>query len=602
MSAHFYEIGYSKLLDYQIVAYEKCIKKGKGGISLKMGFGKTLLSIVVALYQKSISNNDNPILIIASKSLISSWIFEISKFFTNLPYEIIDTKVKTTWTPKKDTLILLLTPEVLSKGYKLAKVENKFVQSIVVENEEYRNLQQRHTLYISPNIPMTNIGIVTGTAYFYSVNFPVYIIDEAQKFNNISTIRCKALASICARHRWLLSGTLFDEPVIGRIMGYYMILDDSVFPRTLADASIFIKSPNYEGLKTTLVTAEMPDKQVTVIKHIIPHKLSQEEGIVYKSLRNTLKVLKDAAKQAQQNQDITGFRKFNAYLLVMIGYFRQCIVTATIPLSLIYLNMLDFENRTQLSTIMTTELRNNAIIENIDIDQWLSKKESIKSNRIIEVFKTIKHHMLKGDKMILFSCYVMSLDLIEYLLKNDPDMELEIIRLTSDMSQSRRGSVINHFNEESEVEGEGKGRVKILLLSFELGAEGYNLQTASTMIFLDLWWNHGKVSQAIARIARKGQKASEVNVYIYTSNTGIERAILEKHSDKLTVYEELLDGCKKTKITTMSTDDIIKLIYADENIEILTDIMLNNNAGKVTQRLKEEAEDGGDDDEEKWYR
>ena len=76
------------LSEFQKKVLDECLEKKSGGLSLTMGSGKTLLSLVLGLEQTKI--NKNPILIIVSKTLIESWVFEIKKFFKDeLKYVIL---------------------------------------------------------------------------------------------------------------------------------------------------------------------------------------------------------------------------------------------------------------------------------------------------------------------------------------------------------------------------------------------------------------------------------------------------------------------------------------------------------------------------------
>lgn len=60
----------------------ECQLKKSGGLSLPMGSGKTIVSLTIALKNKK---ENKPILIVASKTLVSSWEQEynkmVSRFF-----------------------------------------------------------------------------------------------------------------------------------------------------------------------------------------------------------------------------------------------------------------------------------------------------------------------------------------------------------------------------------------------------------------------------------------------------------------------------------------------------------------------------------------
>ena len=71
--------GFNRLNDYQIDILKECIELNFGGLLLPMGSGKTFISLILSLYYRLTTNK--PILIIVSKSLISSWENEIKKFF-----------------------------------------------------------------------------------------------------------------------------------------------------------------------------------------------------------------------------------------------------------------------------------------------------------------------------------------------------------------------------------------------------------------------------------------------------------------------------------------------------------------------------------------
>ena len=79
MEEEIIRIGKSQLTEFQIDILYECLKKKSGGLSLTMGSGKTFVSLVLALEQTKESKK--PILVVASKTLIESWIFEIKKFF-----------------------------------------------------------------------------------------------------------------------------------------------------------------------------------------------------------------------------------------------------------------------------------------------------------------------------------------------------------------------------------------------------------------------------------------------------------------------------------------------------------------------------------------
>ena len=133
------------------------------------------------------------------------------------------------------------------------------------------------------------------------------------------------------------------------------------------------------------------------------------------------------------------------------------------------------------------------------------------------------------------------------------------------MSQEKRAKVLEEFKKDSEPDS-------ILITTYDLGSDGLNLQCAHVVIIMDFFWNHSTTNQAIARVLRYGQLAKEVFIYLFTSNTGIERALFHKQQDKLAIAEELMNGAQKTVNRTIKIDDILRLIDAEENNNLIKNL------------------------------
>jgi len=546
--------GLKQLNQSQIEILKECLKRCSAGLSLPMGSGKTIISLVLSLIQ----SDGKPILVVCSKSLIPNWEYEIKKFFKDsLVYTLLHHNNLDEYT-RTNEHILLTTPEVLSKCYKKHKISLKFLNEVVVQVNGWDNLQNTLVSYNSPKNPY--LTIKKGTSYLYSTTFGCYIIDEAQKFTKVTTIRCRALSSICSKHRWLLSGTMFDEPVPERILGYHIMLDHPTFPRTLPDAISFIRTNQFKGLDETLVKRTQNIEYIPpkVNKVILSHELTKEEAQLYLTLKETLKILKQQIRILKINNDKDGVKKFTSYMLAMITYLRQFIVIPLLPVTNIALDIYDYKNNSELSVILNDQFKN------LGIDSWLNDKNSVKSSRISKVIETLNNH--KNEKVVLFTCFRTSIDMIKYYIPKDRTIHV----LESTNSIKKRGEIITQFqNTEDES--------SILLLSYELGAEGLNLQCSHTVLIVDFWWNIGKTNQAIARILRYGQKSDVVNIYFFTSNTGIEKALFKKQLDKKIILDELSKGSQKSNIQKVNMDEVLRLIESNENKDIIKTINNMNN-------------------------
>ena len=540
---------YPKLNDFQKGIIAECITKKSGGMSCPVGSGKSFISLCLGLYFTKDDTSIKPILIVAAKSLIVNWVMEIEKFFgKELKYEIIHQDyVKSgiaQWKLKSDTQVILTTADVISKYYKECAINTHFiVQKFMHFNGgAYINLYQKP---IKPYISHT-----IGGGIFYSIEWGCLIIDEAQLYTNINTQWCQALGALCSQYRWLLSGTLFDEPKVERILGYYVMANTPNTPRNLPDMKILLTNrKKFHGLNETLVARQSnlaftPPK---INEQIITHHLSKEEEVIYTMMKNILIQVKKRAKLAKLYKNTDELKKFSSYKMVMIMYLRQALICPLIPIASIAIDASDMEKKSELSQIIMDEISQ---LEDGEIKKYLDNEDSVRSSRIKETLKCIEKH--KDEKVIVFSCFRSFLEILEHYLTDGR----QVISMTSDMSVQKRGAIIEKFR------NSGNG---ILLMTYHLGATGLNLQFAATVLLVDFWWNAAKTQQAIGRIFRLGQMAKEINIYMFSANTGIEQILFQKQHAKQAILEDLKVGVIKHKVPKLNIDQVIQMIEMADN-------------------------------------
>ena len=531
----------SKLTKHQSEVLDQCLKKGSGGLSLPMGFGKTLISLVLTLHQQEVVGTGEPILVVCSKTLIESWIFEIRKFFDGgLDFVVFHgsyVKDINKFTFDKSVKLVLTTPEVLSKAYKVLGIEEKFTTK-EIQNEGQFN-QHFIKKYHRPSDPFSKDRV--GLENIFSRRWSCLVVDEVQKYTNINNLRCQAIGAVCSNHRWVLSGTMFAEPIVDRLLGYYVIIDDDEFPRDLPTAKKFVNGPLFKGFQNTVVERKENPSFIKPIvnQRIITHDLSREEAIVYTSMKKIFNIVNAKKQEAKALKNKEKTRQMSSLLLSLFCYLRQCLVSPISPLK---------NEDSPLSQKLVEE------VEKQGLKDWLNERSSLKSSRMNEALKVIDNH--KTENIVVFSCFRKCLPIFKKFLPRDRN----VFTLESKMTSDERFKVLGEF---------GKGEGNILLLTFDIGAEGLNLQSSNTVILLDFFWNDGKTQQAIARVLRFGQLASQVNIYLFTSNTAIEKAIFEKHDSKLNVIEELSHGKATTKVTRMKIEEIVKLINQEDNIDAI---------------------------------
>ncbi|EAT37533.1 AAEL010499-PA, partial [Aedes aegypti] len=168
-------------------------------------------------------------------------------------------------------------------------------------------------------------------------------------------------------------------------------------------------------------------------------------------------------------------------------------------------------------------------ITNIWWKQIISKDdlESLyPSNKMILLFEILRMCQEKGEKCLIFSGFVMVLNMVEYFMKmideqsKNPKAHLyglsrfrgpwrpgmDYYRLDGGTSKSTRHEMINKFNDP-------KNRVtRVFLISTKAGGQGINLVGANRVVILDTSWNPAVDQQGIFRIYRLGQQKP---CYIY---------------------------------------------------------------------------------------
>ena len=155
----------------------------------------------------------------------------------------------------------------------------------------------------------------------------------------------------------------------------------------------------------------------------------------------------------------------------------------------------------------------------------------------------------------MFSCFCTSLDLIQYYIEKES--KIDTYRLKSALNIKQRGALVDNFRQSENN--------SIMITSYELGSDGLNLQCANVVIIVDYWWNSSKTQQSISRVLRNGQSNKEVDIYFFTSNTGIEKCLFEKQEDKNLLLEQIKNGDITHTVKKLSMDSILKLIDSNEN-------------------------------------
>ncbi len=531
------------LTDAQEEIVRQAVARKTGALSLPMGSGKTVISLVIALQLSP----ERPILVVAPKGLVSSWLTEIEKFFgSTIEYEVLHREYiprPTTWQLRPTTRIVLTTTESLSRAYKDLNIDNHFVYRRENEWIGYTNV------YHTPQQPLLSPELVTmGTGTVYAKRWGCLIVDEAHDVCNILVVKCRCIAALCAENRWLLSGTLFHEPKAHNLLGYYVLLNHPDNPGDIPSMMSMIRHPSFQGLRSTTVTGDtITSPPWKIVRHTVETALSPEESLIYTTCRDILRSVNVTMRRSGIRETR---RRYAAYLLSLITYLRQILIAPIIPLASMALDAAVVSEGSELSKMVMKRLNTLQLVD------WLESEAALRSTRCHAVINLLRQ--LVGKQVIVFSAFRTALNLLKHFVQQE-GLEYTVFELLPGATIKKKDAVVKSFRQSSNG---------LLLLTYNLGGQGFNLQTCHTVLLLDALWSHGATEQAIARVARQGQTSSVVDVYTFLSNTAMEHTMYEKHIRKADMTNDLMDGPCTKRYHTMKVEDVIKIVLLEDNHDI----------------------------------
>jgi SNF2 family DNA or RNA helicase len=151
------------------------------------------------------------------------------------------------------------------------------------------------------------------------------------------------------------------------------------------------------------------------------------------------------------------------------------------------------------------------------------------SSKLVQLTELLERLAEQSDrKIVLFSEWKRMHDLIEPILER---LEMSFVRLDGSVPQKRRPALVKRFQSDPEC--------RVILLT-NAGSTGLNLQSANTVINVDLPWNPAILEQRIARAHRMGQK-NPVHVYLLVTEETLEERLLDTLASKAELAAAALD-------------------------------------------------------------
>ena len=185
-------------------------------------------------------------------------------------------------------------------------------------------------------------------------------------------------------------------------------------------------------------------------------------------------------------------------------------------------------------------------------DKSFKERDINLSSKMKVLFKIIEKCLKNDEKLLVFSQYTSTLDLMEDLIAtrkfNSQRLRkgVDYTRLDGTHSLTTREKNIKDFNS-------NYSKKKVFFISTRAGSLGINLQAATRIVLFDVCWNPAEDQQAIFRAYRYGQ-TKPVCVYRLISAGDIEENIWKRCISKTWLFRRVVD--EKTPARMLSKDDL----------------------------------------------
>ncbi|KAF0929785.1 hypothetical protein E2562_025924 [Oryza meyeriana var. granulata] len=194
-------------------------------------------------------------------------------------------------------------------------------------------------------------------------------------------------------------------------------------------------------------------------------------------------------------------------------------------------------------------------------------KEADNSGKMVLLLDILSTCSELGDKALVFSQSLTTLDLVEFYLSKLQNKGKEgkhwkqgkdWYRIDGSTPSSERQNLVEKFNDPENI------RVKCTLISTRAGSLGINLHAANRVILLDGSWNPTHDLQAIYRVWRYGQ-TKPVYAYRLMAHGTMEEKIYKRQVTKEGLAARVVDRQQVSR--TISKEEMLHLFeFGDEEL------------------------------------
>ncbi|XP_065826869.1 TATA-binding protein-associated factor 172-like isoform X2 [Oscarella lobularis] len=502
-----------------------------------MGLGKTLQSICILASdhykrdEKFKGSGDSeaepiPSLVVCPPTLTGHWCYETEKF---------------------------CSPEYLSPLH--------YAGGPAERNRLWQQLHQYNLVIASYDIVRNDIE------NFRSINWNYLILDEGHVIKNGKTKMSRAIKSLKANHRLILTGT----PIQNNVLELWSLFD-FLMPGFLGTEREFVANYSKPILQSRDAKSSSKEQEAGVLamenlhRQVLPFMLRRLKEDVLQDLPPKIIqdyycdlsplqywLYEDFAKsranksvQSSLNKDESAESddaQGSTHIFQALQYLRKVcnhpllVLTPQHPLREEVMAKLAQQKSSLHSTSHAAKL---VALKQLLLDCGIGliAGESSSGGSVV------------GQHRALIFCQLKSmLDIVEHDLLKTEMPSVTYLRLDGSTPAGSRHSVVQRFNADPSFD--------LLLLTTHVGGLGLNLTGADTVIFVEHDWNPMKDLQAMDRAHRIGQK-KVVNVYRLITKGTLEEKVMGLQKFKLNIANTVLTH-DNSSLQTMETGELLDL-------------------------------------------
>ncbi len=421
-----------------------------------MGLGKTLqvLALLLVLGQRTKGAAETtPSLLVAPASLLANWALEAARF----------------------------TP-----GLKILVAHPSFLPA-----DELRSMNTNRLA--ATDLVVTSYATLLRLGWIGETHWRLVVLDEAQVVKNPNTKQAKAVKSLSAKGRIVLTGT----PIENNLRDLWSIFD-FVNPGLLGSPKAFANFVK--------ALASQPNVSYAPLRRLV-------QPYILRRLKSDKSIIADLPDKTEIKAFCHLTRKQAALYQAAVAELEERLKQSG-------------DGIARRGLVLSFLMRLKQICNHPT--QWLGdgaydEEDSGKFARLREIAETIGS---RQEKLLVFTQFKEIIPPVEKLLGaafGRPGLVLH-----GETPVAKRKELVKKFQEDE--------RTPFFVLSIKAGGAGLNLTSASHVVHFDRWWNPAVENQATDRAYRIGQKR---NVLVHKF---ICRGTIEDRIDQLIEVEAAIGG------------------------------------------------------------